>query len=1015
MAVTTFETTSFQSGSYVSASVTVSGITGNVTNVRLEADIVTGDASYTLCEVYDDNFNYYLVWDEYDLSGSGPITAGKDVVVSGSVNQSYDFSVQDNYGSGVTLAKVRVIVTDDSGGGGGGDGGGSASNEFHFDLGTSSSPVASGYDRATGATYTSGNGFGWNQTVSNLDRFSGSDLLRDFVYNNSSTRSFLVDVPSGAYDVTITSYDASFSHGPTNWYIDGQLVGQTAANGTSGTPVTITATIASTSGQIAINPQRDASASDPNWVINAVDIVPAAPPGGILVNDADVDCQLSQFSIGNELAVDDPIGWWVPSETQDYTDNSGNNRDASVNGNVPVVTESGSGGTHAYSFGGQGNDYLIPAGTLQHGSGQDFSVALWVKFKTAVGFNDSGYIIANFGPSGYRGWAFEIYEDFNDFTMKLASTFNYGAAQTKIDATPPSPLVWTSLIMTGDRSGNLEFFVDGVSQGAASIAGGSLVNVGSSIGINTDPLDSYYDSSSDCYLDDIRVFDRKLNSLEVYNLSRRRVPQKLFIPVVSADVRVQSYPSSVLPTLPTGSLEVKAEIDAFSIPLPVSGVEVRSSFSRVNFIKGNGLGTELAWWCPSGSIDGFGTITIDDMAGNLDAQIATGVPHWDVDTGSGGSDAIHLNLLTRNNQEVILLEAPANLISTDAQWSYTVWVKLPLVLNSYLMGQLSPYESIEVVTDGRIVYHRQYSGGNDLDVQTSSGVLVANEWHCIAIVRNGSNTGDDVRIYVDGVDVTSTRVNGTGSVVPHDGTGVGWFFGGDPLYYTAGTGLFEGYFDDMRFFDSELSLEQIEHLATQRAALGPAPGTDLLVNGVDVQSQTSSFHLPSFLLPSSDVSVQADSTNVTVLWQLAVDGVNVRTETEKPTLSFTLEVGSLDVKSNPDSVYLFLLGFIPPPAAVNVRSQPDIAILEIPILVNSLESKCNPDNLGTIGEVQTIYLNSFDSRTNLDEANLSFSLNTIADARVRVQIDSVSVFDPVNTGQLFTDTMFSDAIPDSDF
>ncbi len=1012
MAVTTFETTSFQNGSYVSASVTVSGITGNVTNVRLEADIVTGDASYTLCEVYDDNFNYYLVWDEYDLSGSGPITAGKDVVVSGSVNQSYDFSVQDNYGSGVTLAKVRVIVTDDSGGGGGGGGGG-GSNEFHFDLGTSSSPIAAGYDRATNAIYSSSAGFGWNQSVFSLDRFSGGDLLRDFIYSNQANRVFSVDVPNAAYDVTITSYDASFSHGPINWYVNGQLIGQTPANGTSGTPVTVTGTVAVTGGQVLINPQRDGSASDPNWVMNAVDIVPATPPDGILVNDADVDCEISPIRTNSVLAVDDPVGWWVPSETQDYTDLSGNNRDASVNGNVPVVTESGSGGTHAYSFGGQGNDYLTPAGTLQHGSGQDFSVALWVKFKTAVGFNDSGYVIANFGPFGYRGWAIEIYEDFSTSIMKLAATFNYGSGVVpKVEATPPSPMVWTSLIMTGDRTGNLEFFVDGVSQGTSDMSLGSSVNIGTMIGINSDPLDNYYDASSDCFLDDIRIFDRKLNSLEVYNLSRRRVPQKLYIPAGSLEVRVQNSLSAALPILPTSNAEVKSEIDRFSIPLPVEGVEVRPEFSRINFIRGNGIGTELAWWCPTAEIEHYRTGFLTELTGNLplfpDAIITTGSPEstWVKDSLSGGTDAISLNLVTRTSALIALeVESLSNVINTDSEWSFSAWVRTPLTGSNFLFGKNDEVEQLEIVSDGRVLYHRKYTT-SDLDVQSSAGALVPDGWHHVCIIRSGSNSGNDVRLYVDGVDITLTRVYGVGTPLAH--TGGSWVFGNPPNHY-------QGRVDDIRFFDSQIALEQIDHLATKRAVTGPAPGTDLFVNGVDISVSVAAATLSSFILASTEVAAEYSDPNITTLWNLTVDSVEVKTGVDKPSLSFTLGAESSDVTSHLDTVYLFLLGFIPPPEAVSVHSQPDNVILEIPLLVNSAESNVNPDPLPTIGEVQTVYPDGFGSNSNVDSPNLEFSLNTIADARVRVQIGTVSVFDPVNTSQLFTDALFSDAIPDSDF
>jgi hypothetical protein len=256
------------------------------------------------------------------------------------------------------------------------------------------------------------------------------------------------------------------------------------------------------------------------------------------------------------------------------------------------------------------------------------------------------------------------------------------------------------------------------------------------------------------------------------------------------------------------------------------------------------------------------------------------------------------------------------------------------------------------------------------------------------------------------VDITLTRVYGTGTPEPH--TGDSWVFGNPPNHY-------QGRVDDIRFFDSQLPLEQVEHLATKRAVTGPAPGTDLFVNGVDVAASVAPVTLASFILVSTEIALENSDPNVTTLWNLAVDSFDVKTDAEATSLSFTLGVESSEVTSHLDTVYLFLLGFIPPPAAVYVRSQPDNAILEIPLLINSAESKPNPDQVPTLGEVQTVYPDSFDSKSNLDSPNISFSLNTIADARVRVQIGSVSVFDPVNTSQLFTDALFSDAIPDSDF
>jgi YD repeat-containing protein len=81
-----------------------------------------------------------------------------------------------------------------------------------FDFGTDGSPVAAGYTRVTPATaYLPGAGFGWTSgTVDARDRAKGSDLARDFNFTTLGT--FVVDLPSGVYDVVVTVGDASGAH-----------------------------------------------------------------------------------------------------------------------------------------------------------------------------------------------------------------------------------------------------------------------------------------------------------------------------------------------------------------------------------------------------------------------------------------------------------------------------------------------------------------------------------------------------------------------------------------------------------------------------------------------------------------------------------------------------------------------------------------------------------------------------------------------------------------------------------
>ncbi|MEO1528812.1 MAG: hypothetical protein AAFX06_25615, partial [Planctomycetota bacterium] len=76
-----------------------------------------------------------------------------------------------------------------------------------FDFGTSTSPLQSDHTRITGATtYNATRGFGWTSAVNDLDRRSGNSLTRDLHYAALAT--FLVDVPNGTYEVTLTVGDS---------------------------------------------------------------------------------------------------------------------------------------------------------------------------------------------------------------------------------------------------------------------------------------------------------------------------------------------------------------------------------------------------------------------------------------------------------------------------------------------------------------------------------------------------------------------------------------------------------------------------------------------------------------------------------------------------------------------------------------------------------------------------------------------------------------------------------------
>jgi fibronectin type 3 domain-containing protein len=92
---------------------------------------------------------------------------------------------------------------------------------FRGDFGTSSSPVEAGYTRISHTTrYTASLGHGWLPgAIGSRDRATGTNLRRDF--NLTALGTFVVDVPNGNYDVTITLGDASAAHDEMGIFLEG--------------------------------------------------------------------------------------------------------------------------------------------------------------------------------------------------------------------------------------------------------------------------------------------------------------------------------------------------------------------------------------------------------------------------------------------------------------------------------------------------------------------------------------------------------------------------------------------------------------------------------------------------------------------------------------------------------------------------------------------------------------------------------------------------------------------------
>jgi len=144
-----------------------------------------------------------------------------------------------------------------------------AAPPLRYDFGTSDSPVQAGY-RGVGPTssYSQAVGFGWLAgAIGSLDRGVGDLLTRDLNWTEQGT--FVVTVPNGTYDVTVTCGDASAAHDQMGIFLEDDLVDTVTTTAGEFPTKTFRVTVADAQLTLALD---DLGGSDAHAVINALTV-----------------------------------------------------------------------------------------------------------------------------------------------------------------------------------------------------------------------------------------------------------------------------------------------------------------------------------------------------------------------------------------------------------------------------------------------------------------------------------------------------------------------------------------------------------------------------------------------------------------------------------------------------------------------------------------------------------------------------------------------------------------------
>lgn len=149
---------------------------------------------------------------------------------------------------------------------------------WRFDFGTTSSPVAAGFTRATVVAFDETRGWGWNTRsgVGAISRSTGDavtpDVTRDFHYGRDNT--FKVNVANGVYDVAISLGDSASDRDRVNLDIEGARVA-TEVTTARGQFFSQTYRVTVVDGQLSLH-LSDAGGRTPYWTINSLEVRPIA-------------------------------------------------------------------------------------------------------------------------------------------------------------------------------------------------------------------------------------------------------------------------------------------------------------------------------------------------------------------------------------------------------------------------------------------------------------------------------------------------------------------------------------------------------------------------------------------------------------------------------------------------------------------------------------------------------------------------------------------------------------------
>lgn len=540
------------------------------------------------------------------------------------------------------------------------------------------------------------------------------------------------------------------------------------------------------------------------------------------------------------MPLNDPVFMYCPTLQDDSA--SGTITDLSVSGGYDInntgtwVADTGSGGvravelnsTQSHTF----NGTMPPEFASMDGGIADNgrTLAIWVYLNNFGGAR-TALNIANFTGSGSSPTGYRFGGNLSGGTAEGYAEASLTVGSTSGGSTPPGQ--WIHLAYTIERtvssnSTTTKLYVDGtlVDTDTTTVPDSTLnrIVIGAELstgGTLSDFLDGRWD--------DARGYNYALSAAEITNLASDR------------------------------------------------------GYGGLPYANPEGLGSEIAWWCPS-LRDDSASANISDLTGNSNSLTPNGIgaSNWVSDTTDGGTTAIELD-----GSSEWCSAATAVQVATDATWTtQSIWINPDASDTAFfVMGNVD--------NDGDGGWRIQYFSSN-LRVAQSERYkdysFTRGVW--THLLTEFNNTTYELNLYIDGVLATPS---GSSLATPTNDTAFPFNIG---RYPNTSFQHMDGRWDDARLFNTQLTAGEITHLASARGVEGP-PGDP--VNGLPAESASDAEIVNITVrdpLPVTDAEsvTQAEQVDIPIRTVSPVDAESV-TDAETASVPLATSVSLLDGQS----------------------------------------------------------------------------------------------------------------------